>query len=58
MQRPQGDPLAFEQVWELSKLWYADRLSPDFKGRSLAEARRIFEELGLRSRFWQIEESG
>lgn len=46
----------YEQVWELSKLWYEDRLKPDFAGRSFAEAQRIFEAVRLRSAFWRFEE--
>ena len=55
MNMPAGEVLSFEQVWELSKLWYRDRLSPEFKGRSHAEAHQIFEELGLRTPFWRFE---
>ena len=53
MKMPAGELLPVEQVWELSKLWYRDRLSPEFKGRTIAEARQIFDRLGLRSPFWQ-----
>lgn len=52
---PAGELLAFEKVWELSKLWYKDRLSPDFKGRSIEEAHEIFAKLGLNTNFWRFE---
>jgi hypothetical protein len=55
MEMPRGELLPYEQVWKLAQLWYADRLSPAFKGRSLAEARQIFVQLGLVSPFWQVD---
>jgi len=55
MQMPAGELLPFEQVWELSKLWYHDRLLPDFKGRSIPEAHHIFETLGLNTDFWRFD---
>jgi hypothetical protein len=55
---PAGEVLSVGQVWALSRLWYHNRLSPAFKGRSLAEAHEIFEQLGLVSPFWRADESG
>jgi hypothetical protein len=55
MQMPLGQLLSFEQVWELSKRWYQDRLLPEFKGRSIAEAHGIFESLGLNTDFWRFD---
>ncbi len=52
---PTGELLTVEQVWELSKLWYHDRLSPEFAGRSIAEAHQIFEALGLNTDFWRFD---
>ena len=49
---PRGEVLALERVWELSRRWYGDRLSPEFHGRSAAEAEAVFRELGLTSPFW------
>lgn len=44
-------PLA--QVWALAQAWYGDRMHPDFRGRTVTEAVRIFESVGLGSAFWQ-----
>ncbi len=55
MHMPAGELLTLEQVGELSKLWYQDRLSSDFKGRSTAEAHQIFEKLGLNTDFWRFD---
>jgi hypothetical protein len=54
---PAGELLPVEQVWQLSKLWYRDRLSPEFTGRTIAEAHSIFERLGLQSQFWRFDAS-
>jgi hypothetical protein len=43
-------------VWALSKLWYRDRLSLDFRGRTPVEAHLIFEELALTSSFWRFDD--
>jgi len=50
-----GEVLTIQQVWELSKLWYGDRLSLDYHGRSLEQAEEIFMQAGLRSKFWYIQ---
>lgn len=42
-----------EQVWGLSKLWYHDRLSVDYHGRTAAQAEEIFKQAGLATEFWQ-----
>jgi hypothetical protein len=46
--------LSVEQSWNLAKAWYGDRLSPDFRGRSVAEAEAIFHKKGLTSAFWRL----
>ncbi len=47
-----GAILSLSQVWELSKLWYSDRMAPDFRGRALESALDIFRTLGLTGDFW------
>ena len=47
-----GETLAPRQVWELSKLWYQDRLSPDYHGRTTEQIAAIFRQVGLTSKFW------
>ncbi|MCA9947183.1 MAG: hypothetical protein KC449_27075 [Anaerolineales bacterium] len=51
---PFGQVLTLPQVWHLSQLWYADRLSPQFNGRSAAEVESIFHQVGLSSSFWRL----
>jgi hypothetical protein len=48
-----GATLSPEQVWELSKLWYRDRLSVEYHGRTAAQAEAIFREAGFTSSFWE-----
>lgn len=45
------------QVWRLSQAWYANRLSPDYHGRSLAEVQAIFRSVDLTSPFWAAADS-
>jgi hypothetical protein len=50
-----GEVQTIQQVWELSKLWYQDRLSMDYHGRSVEQAEQIFKQVGLISDFWFIQ---
>lgn len=47
-----GACLAIPQLWQLSQRWYHNRMSIDYHGRTLEEARKIFEDLGLTGEFW------
>ena len=47
-----GEVLTADQVWELSKLWYQDRLSVDYHGRSSRQVAEVFNQAGLTSPFW------
>jgi len=49
-----GEVLALHQVWELSKLWYQDRLSLDYHGRNIEQVSEIFKQVGLKSKFWYV----
>ncbi|MCY3865848.1 MAG: hypothetical protein OXG68_10465 [Chloroflexi bacterium] len=46
--------MTVDQVWDLSKRWYSDRMSPSFRGRRVEEAIAIFRALGLTDDFWTI----
>jgi len=48
-----GASLSLETVWQLAKRWYKNRMEPGFRGRTLAEATAIFQDLGLRGDFWR-----
>jgi hypothetical protein len=49
-----GEVLTLDQVWELSKLWYGNRMSIDYHGRSMEQVAEIFRQAGLRSSFWYV----
>ena len=49
-----GEVLSVAQVWELSKLWYHDRLSVDYHGRSIEQVAEVFRQVELKSKFWYM----
>jgi hypothetical protein len=51
-ERPRGEFLTLDQVWELSKLWYGNRLALEYHGRSMEEVTEIFKTIGLTTIFW------
>jgi len=50
-----GEILTLEQCWVLAQRWYEDRMSPNWKRRSAAEADAIFRAAGLTGSFWSLE---
>lgn len=51
---PKGANLTLEQQWELARIWYADRMSPDWRRRTAEEAEAVFASLGLTGDFWRL----
>ncbi len=49
-----GEMLSLQQVWELSKLWYGNRISLEYHGRSMEQVAEIFKQAGLTSKFWYL----
>jgi hypothetical protein len=49
-----GEVLTINQVWNLSKLWYHNRLSQEYHGRSQEQVAGIFKQAGLNSPFWYV----
>lgn len=47
-----GEMLNIQQVWELSKLWYGNRMSLEYHGRSMEQVAEVFRQVGLMSKFW------
>lgn len=47
-----GEMLNIQQVWEFSKLWYGNRMSPEYQGRSMEQVAEVFRQAGLMSKFW------
>jgi len=52
-----GESITLPQLWDLSKRWYHNRLSPDYHGRTLADIENIFRSAGLTSPFWHASAS-
>lgn len=50
-----GEVLTIHQVWELSKLSYANRMSVEYHGRSIEQVAEILRQAGLTSAFWLIQ---
>jgi len=50
---PRGEILTFEQANKLAVAWYHDRAQLDWRRKTPAEARIIFNDIGLTSDFWQ-----
>ena len=51
-QMKRGEVLSVAEVWKLSKLWYQDRMSVEYHGRTAEQAAAIFRQAGLTSSFW------
>lgn len=49
-----GAVVPIAQVWELAKRWYGCHLDKDWQKWTAAEARAIFEEVGLTGEFWAL----
>jgi hypothetical protein len=48
-----GAVLSVPEVWGLSQLWYRDRMSLEYHGRTIEQVQQIFQQRGLTSEFWQ-----
>jgi hypothetical protein len=49
-----GASLTLPQGWDLARIWYEDRLSPEWHRRTPEEAEAVFESLGLTGAFWKL----
>lgn len=51
---PLGAIITIEQQWDLARIWYADRMSRDWRRRSAEEAEAVFRSLGFTGEFWRL----
>jgi hypothetical protein len=51
---PRGAAFSVHQCWTLAQRWFADRLAPDWRRRTVDEAHEIFESAGLTGPFWRL----
>lgn len=49
-----GAFMTLGQQWELSRTWFAGRLEPGFRRRTLEEAQAVLEGIGLTGPFWSL----
>ena len=52
---PRRPVVALPQLWQLSIVWYGNRLDPDPPRRTPDDMRRIFASVGLEGPFWDPE---
>jgi hypothetical protein len=52
--RPRGGTLNLEQGWRLAQEWYGDRLSPQWRAKTVVEAEASFAAIGLVGEFWKL----
>ena len=55
---PPGAVLTLETQWELARIWYADRASPQWRRRTPEEAEAVFDGIGLIGDFWRLTPPG
>jgi hypothetical protein len=51
---PTGATLTLQQQWELARVWYANRMAPEWQPRTPEEAEAVFASLGLTGEFWRL----
>jgi hypothetical protein len=49
-----GAIFSLEQVNALARTWYTDKLSPEYRRKTAAEAQAAFEDVGLTGEFWRL----
>jgi hypothetical protein len=50
----EGELVALDTLQELARRWYGDRLSPDWRPRTLEESQAILDSVGLTGEFWRL----
>lgn len=52
---PMGATFSLDSLWTLARLWFEDRLSPNWRRRTMDEAHAIFARAGLTGPFWRLD---
>ncbi|MBZ5510015.1 MAG: alkylmercury lyase family protein [Acidobacteriia bacterium] len=55
--QPRGGTLTLPQGWRLAQEWYGNRLSPDWRPKTVPEAQAAFASIGLAGEFWRLAEA-
>jgi hypothetical protein len=51
---PRGAVFPLATAWLLAEAWYAGRLDPTWRRRTVDEAQALFDRLGLAGPFWRL----
>ena len=51
---PRGGTMSLQQCWQLALTWYSDKLSPDWRRKTLEEAESTLAGVGLTGPFWSV----
>jgi hypothetical protein len=51
---PHGCVFGIDQAWELGRAWYGNKLSPDWRRATPAEAEAAFARIRLTGDFWGL----
>jgi hypothetical protein len=51
---PPGATMTLQQQWDLARVWYADRMSPQWRRPTPEEAEDVFAGVGLTGPFWRL----
>ncbi|MCH2471556.1 MAG: hypothetical protein MK486_16315 [Gemmatimonadetes bacterium] len=49
-----GATIDLAQMWSLVQPWYAERLGPEWRGRSAGAGQAIMDAVGLTGEFWRL----
>ena len=52
--RSPGATIGVSTLAELARVWWSDRLAPDWHPRTRAESQAILDGLGLTGDFWRL----
>ncbi len=52
--KPKGEILPIEQVWQLAQIWYGNYLDTNFQRKTKEIAQEMFQQVGLTSTFWEL----
>ena len=49
-----GVVIGVRRLHELARVWYGDRLDPDWRPRPRDESQRLLADVGLDGPFWEL----
>jgi hypothetical protein len=50
----EGELVSLDTLQELARRWYGDRLSPDWRPRTVEASQAILDGVGLTGEFWRL----